>query len=70
MDQIDTLANQAQNNPFDSDLPLLLGYQLLGVGQAENAIEPLNIAKDNSTNSAAAALLIDLAQKIQAGETQ
>jgi hypothetical protein len=70
MDQIDTLAKEAENNPFDNDLPLLLGYQLLGVGQTENAIEPLNRAKNNYTNSASAALLIDLAEKIKSGETQ
>ena len=70
MDQIDSLAKAAQNNPSDSDLQLLLGYQLLGIGETEKAIEPLNTAKENPGNSAAAALLLDLAEKIKTGETQ
>jgi tetratricopeptide (TPR) repeat protein len=70
MDQIDLLAKAAQNNPSDSDLQLLLGYQLLGIGETEKAIEPLNTAKEDSRNSAAAALLLDLAEKIRTGETQ
>ncbi len=70
MDQIDLLAKAAQNNPSDSDLQLLLGYQLLGVGETDSAIEPLNAARQDSVNSAAAALLIDLAEKIKTGETQ
>ena len=70
MDQIDVLVKQAETNPTDSDLQLLLGYHWLGIGEAEKALGPLNNAKADSRNAAAAAILIDLAEKIKSGETQ
>jgi hypothetical protein len=70
MDQIDLLAKQAQSQPTDSNLQLLLGYQLLGIGETEKAIGPLQKAKEDSTNSAAATMLLELAEKIKAGETE
>ncbi|MBN2018918.1 MAG: hypothetical protein JW749_01695 [Sedimentisphaerales bacterium] len=70
MDQIDTLTTAAQSQPADTNLQLLLGYQFLGIGEAEKAIVPLQNAKADPPNSAAAAMLLDLAEKIKAGETQ
>jgi hypothetical protein len=70
MDQIDELAKQTENNPSDSDLQLLLGYQQLGIGETESAIVPLNKAKEDNKNSDAATMLLELAEKIKAGENQ
>jgi hypothetical protein len=69
--QIDQLATAAQNNPSDSNLQLLLGYQWLGIGETQKAIEPLKNARSNPENRAAATMLLNLAEKIQgASQTQ
>ena len=70
MDQIDRLADQTKNQPDDSNLQLLLGYQWLGIGETDKSLELLNKAAVDPTNSAAAGTLLDLAEKIKAGETQ
>jgi hypothetical protein len=69
-EQIDRLAKEAESLTDDSDLQLLLGYHWLGVGETEKAIEPLTKAKEDYKNSGAASVLLDLAEKIKAGETQ
>lgn len=63
--QIDQLATAAQSNPSDSNLQLLLGYQWLGIGETQKAIEPLKNAQSNPENQAAATMLLNLAEKIQ-----
>jgi len=49
-------------------LQLLLGYHLLGIGETEQAMGPLEQAIQDPKNAKAAAVLLDLAKKIQAGE--
>lgn len=70
MDQIDALAKQVENNPFDGDLQLLLGYHWLGIGETEKSLVPLNRAKEYPRNATAATMLLNLAEKIKTGETQ
>jgi len=62
--QIDILAEQVEQYPFNPDLQLLYGYHLLGTGQAEASIEPLAKASQDTGNAAAAAVLGELAGKI------
>jgi len=68
--QIDALSAAAQNNPTDSNLRLLLGYQQLGMGDADSSIESLNNSKTDPQNTQAANVLLDLSEKIKAGEKQ
>jgi tetratricopeptide (TPR) repeat protein len=69
-EQIDQLAKAAEALPGDSDLQLLLGYHWLGVGETEKAYGPLTKAKEDYKNFGAATTLLDLTEKIKAGETQ
>ncbi|MFH1371842.1 MAG: hypothetical protein ABII09_11245 [Planctomycetota bacterium] len=69
-EQIDRLAKEAESRPDDSDLQLLLGYHWLGVGETEKSLEPLTRAREDYKNFGAASTLLDLAEKIKAGETQ
>jgi len=66
--QIDRLAGEAEANPTDSDLELLLGYHWLGIGETDKSIEPLNRAKEDSKNFVAADTLLRLAEKIRSGD--
>jgi len=68
--QIDRLAETAANNPADTDIQLLLGYQLLGIGESNRAIESLNRANLDGRNLATVTVLYDLAEKIESGETR
>ncbi|UCF16854.1 MAG: tetratricopeptide repeat protein [Phycisphaerales bacterium] len=63
--QIEQLSRAVQLNPADSDLRLLLGYQLLGVGKPDEAADHLQIAKQQTVNNQAATTLMDLLQKIR-----
>ncbi len=65
LEQIDLLTKQAELYSFDGDLQLLLGYQLLGIGQTDKAVEPLMNASKDLVNADAAKVLLDLAQKIK-----
>jgi len=69
-DQIDVLVRQAEINPYDADIQLLLGYHWLGTGETEKSFGPLNRAKDDPRNITAATMLLNLAEKIKAGEAQ
>jgi len=64
-EQIDRLSEKAELYSFDADLQLLLGYQLLGIGEIDNAIEPLQQASQDLENAAAAGILLDLLEKIR-----
>lgn len=64
LEQIDALAKKAEF--FDSDLQLLLGYQLLGVGKFDEAIESLELASEGPENADAAAMLFNLLEKLTA----
>ncbi len=67
--QIDRLAEKAAAYSFDADLQLLWGYQLLGIGEVDEALEPLSRAMQDLQNATAAKVLLDLAEKIKAGST-
>jgi tetratricopeptide (TPR) repeat protein len=62
---IERLAERAAQFSFDADLQLLLGYQLLGVGQHDRAVEPLMNAGKDLNNAKAAGVLMELLEKIK-----
>ena len=64
-EQIDRLDEKARLYTFDADLQLLLGYQLLGIGSLDEAVEPLHNASQDLQNAAAATVLLDLLEKIK-----
>jgi len=65
---IDRLAKQAALFSFDADLQLLLGYQLLGIGQHDKAVEPLMNAGKDLKNAKAAGVLMELLEKIKTNQ--
>jgi tetratricopeptide (TPR) repeat protein len=65
LDQIDRLSEKAEMYTYDADLQLLFGYQLLGIGEVDRAIEPLIHAKEDLVNANAAGVLLNLAEKIK-----
>jgi tetratricopeptide (TPR) repeat protein len=69
-EQIDRLAEKANLYSFDADLQLLLGYQLLGIGQTDEALEPLLRASKDMKNADAAAILLRLLEKIKAQDSE
>jgi hypothetical protein len=68
--QIDQLNKEVQANPNNSDTQLLLGYQQLGMGETQQAIEHLNSAQNDKNNEAAASMLLTLAEKYQTNTQQ
>jgi len=66
--QIDILAEKTELYSFDADLQLLLGYQLLGIGETDRAVEPLMNAGRDLENANAAAVLIKLVEKIKTSD--
>jgi hypothetical protein len=69
-EQIKTLNNRANQNPRDLDLQLLLGYQLLGIGELDKAVVPLQNASYDSVNSAAANALLQLLDNLLSAQSQ
>jgi len=65
-EQIDRLASRARIVSHDSDLQLLLGYQLLGIGKLDEATVPLESAAQSFKNDASARILLELIEKIRA----
>ena len=63
--QIDGLAERAAQFSYDADLQLLLGYQLLGIGRHDGAVEPLMNAGKDLENAKAAGVLMELLEKIK-----
>ncbi len=66
--QLDSLAEKAEIFSFDADLQLLLGYQLLGIGELDKAVTPLMNSGRDLKNSDAAAVLLRLLEKIKTSE--
>ncbi|MFQ6034736.1 MAG: tetratricopeptide repeat protein, partial [Sedimentisphaerales bacterium] len=64
-EQIERLTQKAKLYSFDADLQLLLGYQLLGIGEIDKAVEPLQQASQDLENADAATILLDLLAKIK-----
>lgn len=62
---IDHLMDQIEKSPSDVDLQLLLGYHLLGIGEAGQALGPLQQARGDERNAQAVKVLMDLQQKIE-----
>ena len=69
-EQIERLGQRAEAAPADFDLQFLLGYQLLGAGNAEEAVDPLRKAAADPQNKAAATVLLELAQDLLAADTE
>ena len=63
--QIDDLAEKAELFSSDADLQLLLGYQLLGIGQVDQALAPLMFASKDIVNAETAGVLLKLLEKIK-----
>ncbi|MBN2312863.1 MAG: hypothetical protein JXM79_02970 [Sedimentisphaerales bacterium] len=70
LDQIDRLSEKAELYGYDADLQLLLGYQLLGIGEVDRAVDPLIHAKEDLVNTQAAGVLLNLAEKIKISEVE
>jgi len=68
--QIDRLTERAAQFSYDADLQLLLGYQLLGIGRHDEAVEPLMKAGRDQTNAKAAGVLMELLEKIKLTDTK
>ncbi len=69
-EQIDKLSDKAKLYTFDADLQLLLGYQLLGVGDNDEAEEHLLKASEDMTNAPSAMTLLELLAKIRHQEME
>ncbi len=67
-EQIERLSTKANEDISNSDLQLLLGYQLLGVGRLDEAGEPLRQARLEQVNTGAADILLELLLKIRVEE--
>ena len=67
--QIEQLSRAVQLSPEDSDLQLLLGYQLLGTDKLESAAGHLDSAALDSNNRQAATLLKNLLNKLNGSAT-
>jgi tetratricopeptide (TPR) repeat protein len=62
--QIAALAAKVAANPNDTDLQLLLGYQLLGSGQADKSLIPLGEAAKDPANREPVRILLNLREKV------
>ena len=63
--QIEQLSRAVQLNPAGSDLRLLLGYQLLGMGRLDEAAEHLQRAALDIDNTQSATVLMNLLDKLR-----
>ncbi len=63
--QIDKLLDKADQAEGDSDLQLLLGYQLLGVGETGHARDQLEQARQDPRNAESAGILLNLVGKME-----
>ena len=64
-EQIEDLLNKVEDYGFDADMQLLLGYNLLGIGENEYARGPLERAAQDARNAGAAKVLLDLLVKLE-----
>jgi hypothetical protein len=63
--QVEKLVDQVERAGGDADLQLLLGYQLLGVGETGYAREPLEQAARDPQDAAAAGILLNVLDKME-----
>jgi tetratricopeptide (TPR) repeat protein len=68
--QIEELAEQAALYSIDGDLQLLLGYHLLGIGELDEAVEPLRLAALDMQNASSATVLLSVLEKLRFQEAQ
>jgi tetratricopeptide (TPR) repeat protein len=68
--QLDMLTEKAELYKFDTDLQLLLGYQLFGLGQLDKAVTPLQNASLDLVNTNAATILLGILEKIKTSDVQ
>ncbi|HPS55216.1 MAG TPA: hypothetical protein PLP05_06440 [Sedimentisphaerales bacterium] len=66
--QIDTLGTKLDSRAFDTDLQLLLGYHMVGIGELDKAIPHLQIAAGASENKPAVDKLLKLIERVQKQE--
>lgn len=69
-EQIDLLSEVAELYSSDADIQLLLGYQLLGIGEIDEAFEPLHQASLDLNNKDSAAILLDLLERIRTEDAE
>jgi tetratricopeptide (TPR) repeat protein len=69
-EQIDLLSEVAELYSSDADIQLLLGYQLLGIGEIDEALEPLQKASLDLNNKDAAEILLDLLERIRTEDAE
>jgi len=62
--QIAALAAKVVVNPNNTDLQLLLGYQLLGSGEADKSLIPLGEAAKDPANREPVRILLNLREKV------
>jgi tetratricopeptide (TPR) repeat protein len=67
--QVEQLARAVRLDSTDSDLSLLLGYQLLGVGRFDEAVGHLQNARPDSNNSQSATVLMGLLEKLMKADS-
>jgi Tfp pilus assembly protein PilF len=63
--QVEKLVDRLDRSADDADLQLLLGYQLLGVGETGYAREPLERAVQDPKNAEAAQILLKMLEKVE-----
>ena len=63
--QVEKLVDKADQAEDDADLQLLLGYQLLGVGETGYAREQLEQAAQDPKDAAAAGILLNVVEKME-----
>ena len=63
--QVEKLVDKADQAEDDADLQLLLGYQLLGVGETGYAREQLEQAAQDPKDAAAAGILLKVVEKME-----
>ena len=64
--QINLLDEKAKLYPYDADLQLILGYQMLGLGELDDAETHLTQANQDIRNAPAANVLLDILAKMKA----
>jgi tetratricopeptide (TPR) repeat protein len=69
-EQIEQLEGAIATEPFNADLKLLLGYQLLGIGEYEKSAVHLNEILSDATNGPTAERLIHLMEKVETENEQ
>lgn len=68
--QVSALEQAIAVEPFNTDFQLLLGYHYIGLGDLDKAAEPLGEAARDPANEETAAILMELAAKLEAEEAQ